>query len=241
MRPPHMPRELTGKHVLIWFVGFFGFVFVVNAMAYFAALRTVPASVVALVLYTYPVLVTLLSALLGFEALTVRALLAAALAFGGTALTAGGAVAVHSAAGLAFALLAALGYSVYMVLSSRLAAGVGSEEAARHVSETCAVVFIVFAAMRGELSPPPSVAGWLAVLGIAVVCTVFALRAFLAGMARVGPSRAAVASSVEVIVTVILAVAILHETVDARQGVGAALILAGVAVHSLGPLRRRLD
>jgi len=29
--------------------------------------------------------------------------------------------------------------------------------------------------------------------------------------------------------------------VDARQGVGAALILAGVAVHSLGPLRRRLD
>src|SRR5262249_18412887 len=126
-------------------------------------------------------------------------------------------------------------------LSSRLAAGVGSEEAARHVSETCAVVFLLWAGVQGELSLPPSLLGWVAVVAIALVCTVFALRTFLAGLALVGPSRAPVASSVEVIGTVILAVAVLHEKVDLRQGLGALLILAGVAVHGLVPQRRPPD
>src|SRR5260370_19303538 len=68
-----------------------GGVFVVNALAYFKALETVPASTVALLLYTYPVIVTLLSGLLGWEALTPRGLGAAGLAVAGGALTAGGA------------------------------------------------------------------------------------------------------------------------------------------------------
>ena len=40
MRPPHMPRELTGKHVLICFVAFFGIVFAVNAVMVKAAMST---------------------------------------------------------------------------------------------------------------------------------------------------------------------------------------------------------
>src|SRR4029078_5779994 len=40
MHPPHMPRELTGKHVLICFAGFFGLVFAVNAVMVKAAMST---------------------------------------------------------------------------------------------------------------------------------------------------------------------------------------------------------
>ena len=40
MRVPYKPRELTGKHVLICFVGFFGIVFTVNAVMVKAAMST---------------------------------------------------------------------------------------------------------------------------------------------------------------------------------------------------------
>ena len=34
------PRELTGRHVLLWLVGFFGFIFVVNGVMIHAATST---------------------------------------------------------------------------------------------------------------------------------------------------------------------------------------------------------
>ena len=40
MRAPYKPRELTGKHVLICFVGFFGIDFAVNAVMLKAAMST---------------------------------------------------------------------------------------------------------------------------------------------------------------------------------------------------------
>ena len=40
MRAPYKPRELTGKHVLICFLGFFGLVFAANAVMVKAAMST---------------------------------------------------------------------------------------------------------------------------------------------------------------------------------------------------------
>src|SRR5262245_21172286 len=47
-----------------------GLVFVVNALVYFKGLETLPASTAAVLVYTYPVMVTLLSGLLGFDRFT---------------------------------------------------------------------------------------------------------------------------------------------------------------------------
>ena len=65
-----------------------GGVFVVNSLTYFIALRTVSASVVALLLYCYPVIVTLLAAAAGLERLTLRSVAVALLAFTGCAFAA---------------------------------------------------------------------------------------------------------------------------------------------------------
>jgi nitrogen fixation protein FixH len=40
MKSPKQPRELTGRHVLFWILGFFGAVFVVNAVMVKAATST---------------------------------------------------------------------------------------------------------------------------------------------------------------------------------------------------------
>jgi drug/metabolite transporter (DMT)-like permease len=70
-----------------------------------------------------------------------------------------------------------------------------------------------------------------------VVSTVVAMIAFLAGMALVGPTRASVLSSLEVVVTLVLAFALLGERLTPWQWAGALLILGAVAWQNLGALR----
>ena len=231
--PPLPWRRRLG----LWAIGT---VFVGNAIAYFTALQDTPASVISLLLYSYPVLVTLLAPLFGLERLRARGVLAALLAFTGCALTAAGAsLSGVSLKGVTLALLSALIYALYVVLSSRFASDIPAEVAAAHLAQACAVFFLIAGALRGELGMPPTVAAWGLVAAIAVVCTVIALRSFLAGLALVGPARASVASSVEVLITIALAVAFLGERVGAREIVGGALILGAVALHNLRPQWRR--
>jgi drug/metabolite transporter (DMT)-like permease len=232
-RPPLRVR------VRLWAIGS---VFVVNSIAYFRALDLIPASVTALVLYTYPVIVVLLAALFGVERFTWRSLLATLGAFLGCALTAGGAPAGTSLrpSGIAWALAAAVVYASYIVLSSRFGVGVPARVLALHLAQAAAVLCVA-AGIAGEgLALPIDARGLLAVAGIAVVSTVVAMTAFLAGMALVGPTRASVLSSLEVIVTLALAHLLLGERLSAWQWAGAALILGAVAFQSAFALRRAM-
>ncbi|HEX9187373.1 MAG TPA: DMT family transporter [Vicinamibacteria bacterium] len=227
------------ERLRLWAIGS---VFVVNSIAYFRALESIPASVTALVLYTYPVIVALLAALLGVERLTGRALLAAVGAFTGCALTASGAPPGEplAPAGIAWALAAAVVYASFIVLSSRFGSGVPARTLALHLAQVSAVLCVLFAFAEGGLAVPLDPRGLAAVAGIAVVSTVVAMTAFLAGMALIGPTRASVLSSLEVLVTLVLAFALLGERLFPRQWAGAVLILGAVAFQNAGTLRRAL-
>lgn len=239
-RSPRWPVRLR-----LWAIGA---VFVVNSLTYFVALRTVSASVVALLLYCYPVIVTLLAAAAGLERLTLRSLAVALLAFTGCAFAANadlgsilgggsGRPLLGVEPGVLFALGAALVFASYIVISSRFAADVPAPVLAQHLAQTSALVCIGLALASGGIALPGSPRAWLPVAGIAVVSTVIALLAFLAGMALIGPTRASVLSSLEVIVTLSIACVLLGERLGPRQWLGAALILGAVAWQNAGALR----
>lgn len=227
LRRPKTPGLPLRKRLVLWGLGA---VFVGNSLCYFLALERVPVSLMTLLLYTYPVLVTLISALFGLDPLTPRNLGAAALAFSGGAVTAGS-LAGADARGVALALSAAAIYSLYMVLAGRFARDVSSEQAARHVAQVALVAYASWAAARNELLLHTTPAAWAALLAIGAVCTVLALRGFLAGLALVGPARAAVLSSFEIVVAVALAVAFLGERPSGRLLLGGVLIVAAVALQ----------
>ncbi len=230
------PRLPLRTRLRLWAVGS---VFVLNSIAYFRALEIVPASVVSLVLYTYPVMVALLAALAGLERLTPRGLLAAAVAFAGCALTAGGAGpgAAPSRAGVAWALVAAFVYACYIVLSSRFGKDVPARALALHLAQVAALVCAALALAGPGLALPRAPRAWAAVAAIGIVSTVVAMTTFLAGMAIVGPTRASVLSSLEVVVTLVLAFTLLGERLTPWQWAGALLILGAVAWQNLGALR----
>ena len=71
--------------------------------------------------------------------------------------------------------------------------------------------------------------GWLNIAAIAGISTVIAMIAFFAGLKRVGPAVASIASTLEPVVTVVLAWIILGESLSAIQIAGGALVLGSAA------------
>jgi len=214
-----------------------GGIFIVNAVAYFTALERTPASLVSVLVFTYPVMVMFLCALLGIDPLTVRGLIAAVLAVAGSALAIGGTTGGASLSGVALALLASFFYACYVVIGSRLLATVPTEAVARHVVGVSAVLSLVWGGWQGELALPSTAAAWMSLVVIGTVSTFVAMRAFLAGVERIGAARASVLSTLEVFVTVGLAALFLGEAVGLRQLAGAALVLAAVLLQNLGASR----
>lgn len=233
------PRPPLRVRLRLWGIGS---VFVLNSVAYFMALDALPATVTALILFSYPVIVAMLAALAGVERLTGRALVAALVAFAGCALTAGALVPGEALPrdGVAWALVAACVYAGYVVLSSRFAAGVSARMLVLHLLQVATLLCAAAALAGPGLALPREPRAWLAVLGMAVVSTVVSMIAFLAGMAIVGPSRASVMASLEVLVTLALAFLLLGERLTPLQWGGAALILGAVAFQNAAALRRAM-
>lgn len=204
-----------------------------QAASFFTALTLAPAGLVALLLYLHPAIVALLAAWRGHERLGPRTLAALAIALAGTTLTVGPALAGGPAgthpAGIAFGVLAAIIYAVYIVVSTGVASRVDPLAMSTVVIASAAVPFTALAVARGP-GLPASAAGWSAVLAIALVSTVAAITWFFAGLKRIGPTRASTLSTVEPAVTVALAAMFLGERIEPVQMAGGALILAAVVL-----------
>ena len=197
-----------------------------QAFCYFTALTLASAGLVALLLYTYPAIVAILSRIVFKHPLTRVQIAAVAIALAGSMLTIGKAV-DGKPLGIFFGLLGAFIYSVYILTGSRFPKDVTPTASTTVIASAAAITYSGIVAIKG-FHPPATGAGWLAVFAIAVVCTVMAILFFFEGMARVGPVRASVFSTIEPVFTVVLASILLGETITPMRVVGGALIVGAV-------------
>jgi drug/metabolite transporter (DMT)-like permease len=195
-------------------------------VCYFAALNHASAGLVALLLYAYPTLVCLLAAAFLRERLTPLRIALLTVSFAGIALTLGGGHGTTT--GIALGLLAAAFYSVYIVVGARELAGTDALASTTVVCLSAAATLLVASVFRTPQFPGVWW-GWAAVGAIAVVSTVVAIIAFFAGLKRVGAAVASIASTLEPVVTVVLAWIILGESLAPIQVIGGAMVLASAA------------
>ena len=203
-----------------------------QAFSFIYALQTLPASLVSLVLYCYPALVAIGAWLLFGRRITAAHVAGLAASFLGVALLVGGVTFVPGA-GLFWAALAPLVYTVYILAGDRAMRDSRPVAAALVVMASAAVTFTVVAAAGGALRPPPSAAAGALLVGIGLVPTLAAITLFLAALPRIGAGRTAVLSTWEPVVTVALAVGLLGDRLSLAQVAGAVLVLGAVAVLQL--------
>lgn len=225
-------RNLAGYIVM-------GLLYTAQSQCYFNALLYASSGLVGLLLYVYPVLVTVLAVLLGWESWNRRMLVLMAVATGGMAITLGGKL-QGQPAGIALGLLAAGIYSVYILLGTRLS----RSEQDTHPLAACVVILATAGVVNTGLAAwngfawPGSASGWFGVATIALVSTAMAIACFLSGVQRIGAAQASILSTFEPVVTMAIGVVLLHEQVSTSQLLGGAMVLVAVILLAQRPSAR---
>ena len=230
-----LPRgEILFGLVLMGALGYVG-----QSFCYFTALTLISAGLVALLLYLYPAILTLLAIIILKEPISRIKILALVLALIGTILTIGP-IGGGRPLGIILALGGAFIYSIYILVGSKITRPGTATQSSTVIITSAAVVFAGIIAVRGA-SFPTTFFGWSSASALALISTVLAIVTFLAGLERVGPINAATLSTVEPVVTVILAALILRETLTLLRIVGGLMIILAVIIlaRSEAPTARR--
>jgi drug/metabolite transporter (DMT)-like permease len=224
-------RGMTRRDLLIA-LGLGAFGYALQAGCFFAALSRIDASLLSLLLYTYPSMVAVAAILLRRERADARRLTALALASGGLVLVLANAKAgTFDPVGAGLAMAAATVYTTYILTSQGIAGRMSPMLLSALVCTGAAATLTTGSALVGDLHPGEvTVAGWGWLLGLAVVSTVAAVSLFFAGLKRVGPTSAAILSTAEPVVTVILVFLVFGELLGPLQLLGGALVIVAVLV-----------
>lgn len=230
-----------------------GVLYLGNSGTYYSALETVSASLAALIVYIYPALVAVMSLRVGHRLEGRRSWIALAMALAGVALAVGGipADAAPPPIGITLAIASPLIYSVWIVLSARLAGEtterVGVEAARDEGASTAtatalmmtatAVGWWLLAGLTGRPVAPSAIpiGAWFGIVGIGLISTFLSIQTFYAGSRRVGAAQASLISTFEPIWTIVLASALFGESLAPIQLLGGALVIGGVLLAQVPP------
>ena len=208
---------------------------------YFNAISLSALSVAAVLLYTSPVFVMLLSALCFQEPITPRKIGALLLTFCGCVLVAGlfpAGVGSISAAAVLFGLGSGFGYALYSIFS-KLALK-------RYSPSTITFYTFLFSALgslplsrlwedASLLLDPRAILGGL---GIGVLCCILPYLLYTHGLTGMETGRASIMASVEPVVATIVGAAVFHERMGLLSYCGVVLVLSAVVLLNAGPKRR---
>lgn len=225
-RQRHEPRPPRKIELQLFLMGAIGYA--PQASFFFFGVDRIDISLATVIFYSYPVFVVLASWAVFRHTPSARTIVCLAIAVAGTALTAGQ-VKSGSWLGVAFMLGAALWYSGYILVSSKVVQHSGAFLSLTYVMVGAAVAHAIIYFIATPSLPSDST-GWLAVASASVISTILAMGFFFAGVSRIGPGEAAVLSTIEPVVSIAIGVTLLNEDLTAPRIIGAVLVLVGVAV-----------
>ncbi len=206
-------------------------------VCYFTAIARMPLSTAAILLYTSPIWVMLLSVVLFKEPLNGKKLLALALAFGGCVLVSGGSAGGLDILGLLIGLGAGIGYGLYSIL--------GSFALRRYSPFTVTTyTFLIAAAGSWLINRPAELLACFratpstgALLGfcllMALVTAVVPFLSYTLGLQTVEASRAAILATVEPMVATLFGFFVFREAITPGALTGIVLILSAVVLLNL--------
>ncbi|OAM51766.1 multidrug DMT transporter permease [Methylovorus sp. MM2] len=206
----------------------------------FAGLTYVSAGLERTVLFLYPTMVILISAVLFKQGITKRELFALLASYVGIGLAVGhdiriSPLGVHATLiGATFVFLSALVYAIYLVFNGRIIQRIGT---ARFTAYTmlagCSFSMLHFVLTHPFMSLQQPVEVYGLSFLMAVIATVLPALLLNSGIRRLGSSKASLVSSVGPVSTILLAYLFLDETMSELQILGTILVMIGVLAISL--------
>lgn len=226
-------REL-GACVALGMLGY-----AVFSSCYFQALKGLSASLTVLLLYTYPLIVAAGAWLCLGERIAKDRWLALPLVMVGLVMLIWGDFQVLNTNALLFGLASAFFYSIYILASSHFLKNTDALAAVTYIQLSAGAVLLTIH-WRDYSRFEDVVAGnWLLLCGMALICSVFAMSLFLAGLKKLKNWETSVLSTAEPVTGILLAVLLLGESLSPLQILGASAVLSAFIIVAL-PKRREV-
>ena len=227
-----VPLSDIGRYAVLALTGYGA-----ASICFFFALKFADAAVVAVLLYAYPAFVTVASWMFLDEEATWQRGAAVLTTFLGCAMVVGlfGGVKRVSWQGIALGLGAAVGYTLFNLLSHRWLPGRSQLVMMTYTFGIASVGAALLTLLVGQSLSTASwqPQAWWLLGAIVIVPTFIAVVLYLQGIRGLGPSQAAVVSTMEPLFTIVLAWFVLHQTLSWLQVAGAALVVGGVVASEL--------
>jgi drug/metabolite transporter (DMT)-like permease len=193
------------------------------------AISLLPVSIAILAYFAYPLMTGIAGRLTGVDRLEWPALLTAVAAFLGLTLMLGSEYGNLSGLGIAWALGAA-GFRVVSLLMTRAYLnGTDARVTTWYSMVPSTLMFLIGSVIIGDWRTPDSLLGWTAFAGTSVGSTLSTLLIYISTN-RIGPFRTAFIMNLEPLVTTILSLLLLGETLTPLQALGAAVMLTSLCV-----------
>jgi drug/metabolite transporter (DMT)-like permease len=197
------------------------------SLGYLGSVYFIPVSLAALIFYTFPFYVALLSTLTGREAMTAAKVCALLAAFSGLALALGPSFTGLDWRGVALALTAAVGVGTTIAFGGAVMRA--NDPLVMNVGINFWMMLVLSAYVLASRSVvfPVTALGTAGLIG-ATACYLVAFTTWLLGLRIVNPIPAAVLSNIEPLVTIAAAWLILGERLGPLQLLGVALVIAAI-------------
>ncbi|MEW9123910.1 MAG: DMT family transporter [Thermotaleaceae bacterium] len=194
---------------------------------YLISVKYISVTLAVLILYTYPIIVSILSSILDKEIPSKKIILSLFISFIGLIMVLGTSIGQVSTLGIFFALGSSMVYSLYIILGNRVI---------RKIPSLITTAFITFFSSLGtfllgwiskDISFHFQGNAWSWALGISLFSTIFAILAFFKGMELTGPTRASILSMAEPLFSILISILLFGDTLTISQQLGGFILLLG--------------
>jgi drug/metabolite transporter (DMT)-like permease len=200
-----------------------------HAWLFSASLTRLDAGLVDVLLFTYPALVLLGAVALRRERWSTRRMLATTMATAGTALVLLGGLGSIEPLGASLALGSAVAYAAYILCSVPRLEQIDPMMLTALVTSGAALTLTAAGAAQSEVVLEADASAF-ALIGIVGLVAVAGMGTFVAGIGRLGPSRASVVSAVQPVLTPVLGLVVFGDLLGPAQVLGGALVVAAVVI-----------
>ncbi|MEA9357499.1 DMT family transporter [Bacteriovorax sp. PP10] len=208
---------------------------------FFIALTGLSASLTVLLLYTYPVMVAVLSQFILKEHLGKKGVMALGLASVGMIGLVWGELSISDPKFLLYGVGAAFFYSIYIMYSRKYLSDVPAMPSSFYVQLGAGTVLSLIHFHNFERPVSIVISHPAIIIGMAIICSFMAMTLFLAGLRRITSSEASILSTTEPLFGVLIAAMVLEEKLSMIQISGGVLILIAMVLLALSKEKQKQE
>lgn len=211
-------------------LGVFGYA--VFSTFYFKSIEGISVPLAALLLFTFPIFVNLGAHFFLKERMTKNQFISLLLATVGLGILLWGPLVVNSPAAVVYALIAAVTYAIYVLVSGKVQQNVAPLSSSLYViSASALALFLIHQPSVLKVTELTSKQMFI-ISGIAIVSTIAPLTLFLAGLQKLSSSKASIVVMIEPVVATVAAFFFLGEQLTTLQICGAVLVLVALFINA---------